>query len=144
MSRPRYETAADRSREAVAAQRWADAFNGVTVEKLPHGHDADFLATDAKGRQALVEIKTRTCTSSTYPTYHVSRDKLERLRRASDKAEYSQAVLVVQWKDRLGYIGVKKFLENATFKEGGRWDRGDRYDVEAMAEIPIRFFAFVS
>jgi hypothetical protein len=140
--RPRYETQRDRDREATVAQKWAAAFNGVTVEKLAHGHDADFLATDSRGKEALVEIKTRTCTSTNYPTYHVSADKLRRLRKTAASAG-RDALLVVQWRDRIGYISVNKFLDNCSFKEGGRWDRGDKYDVETMADIEIRHFKFI-
>lgn len=140
--RPRYETQRDRDREARTASKWASAFNGVTVEKLPHGHDADFLATDSRGKEALVEIKTRTCTSTHYPTYHVSADKLKRLRKSAEAAG-QDAILVVEWRDRVGYISVKTYLDNASLKEGGRWDRGDRHDVEIMAHVPIRLFKFI-
>lgn len=140
--RPRYETEADRQREATVGQRFAAAFNDLTMEKLPHGHDADFLATDKNGKTALVEVKTRTCTSTTYPTYHVSKDKLSRLLRNAEKGGHD-ALLLVQWRDRLGYISVKTYLANATFKEGGRWDRGDKHDVEVMADIAIRHFKFI-
>lgn len=140
--RPRYETAADRSRERRTIDKWVAAFNGVTVEKLAHHADADFLATDAKGKEAYVEVKTRTCTSTHYPTYHVSADKLRRLRKNAASAG-RDAILVVEWRDRVGYINVNTFLDNAAFKEGGRWDRNDRHDVEIMAHVPIRLFKFI-
>lgn len=142
MTRPRYETAADRKRESGVGKKFADAFVDMTVVKLEHGHRADFLATDRNGKKAYIEVKTRTCTSDHYPTYHVSSDKLRSLLRLAEKDGHD-ALLLVQWRDRLGYIPVKTFLSNATFKTGGRWDRGDEYDVEEMAEIPIRYFKFI-
>lgn len=142
MTRPRYETAADRSREARTIEKWASSFPSVTVTKLPHGHDADFLAVDSRGNEALVEVKTRTCNSDTYATYHVSADKLKRLQKNAGTSG-RDALLVVEWRDRIGYIGVNKYLDNCTFKTGGRWDRGDKYDVETMADIEISHFIFI-
>lgn len=142
MVRPRYETARDRSREQRTADKFAAAFNDLTMEKLPHGHDADFLATDKNGKEALVEIKTRTCTSTTYPTYHISKDKLDRLIRNAAK-DGRDALLVVEWRDRVGYVSVKRFLAASTFKKGGRWDRNDKHDVETMADAPISLFKFL-
>lgn len=140
--RPRYETAADRTREAGAMQRFVSAFQNVTAEKLSQGHRADFLAVDGNNRKAYVEVKTRTCTSGQYETYHVSHDKLKSLLALAEKDGYD-AVLLVQWKDKTGYIPVKRYLANATFKQGGRWDRKDKFDVEEMAEVPISLFKFI-
>lgn len=142
MTRPRYETEADRSREAKVAQKWAEAIGVSSLEKLPFGSDADFLAVNGVNREALVEIKTRTCESTTYPTYHVSADKLRRLDTAAvDSGRV--AILVVQWRDRIGYIGVRKYLRNCSYKKGGRWDRNDKHDVEEMADIEISHFKFI-
>jgi hypothetical protein len=90
-----------------------------------------------------IEIKTRTCNSNTYGTYHISKDKLLALKSLGDR-ENTKVALVVRWKDRIGYITVKTFLDNASFKMGGRWDRGDKFDVEEMAEVDIRrYFKFL-
>ena len=142
MTRPRYETEADRQRESSVGERFAAALNGVTVEKLPHGHRADFLARDTKGNEAYVEVKTRRCTSRQYDTYHISYDKLKALVSLAEK-DGRDALLLVQWKDTMGYVNIKKYLAHATFKKGGRWDRGDKFDVEEMAEAPISLFTFL-
>jgi len=142
MTRPQYETAADRTREGKVAAAFATAFKDVVVSKLPYGDRADFLLTQRGIDAAYIEIKTRTCTSKTYATYHVSKDKLEALRDKA-AADSLAPVLVVQWKDRIGFINVNEYLAAATFKQGGRWDRNDPYDVEEMAEVAIDKFQFL-
>ena len=141
MTRPRYETAEDRVREAEAAQKFADVML-LDVKKLEAGHRADFAVLDNGVEIGYLEVKTRTCNSTTYKTYHVSKDKLDAL-LALAKKENKRAALIVQWQDRAGFIGVGKFLSNATFKKGGRWDRGDKFDVEQMAEVDINLFQFL-
>lgn len=143
MPRPRYETESDRRRESKVAERFASNFNDVTVEKMPHGDRADFLVMRNGKKSAYMEIKTRTCTSRQYATYHVSKDKLTSLAKQAQKDSIA-ALLLVQWRDRLGYISVKKFLDNASYRQGGRWDRNDPFDVEEMAEVDINLFTFLN
>jgi hypothetical protein len=142
MARPRYETKADRKREAKAITVLENRL-GLRAEKMPQGHRADFSMHDTDDRiVGYVEVKTRTCNHNTYETYHVSKDKLLALQNFADR-EGKRAGLLVQWKDRTGFISVGRFLNNATFKKGGRWDRGDKFDVELMADIDINHFTFI-
>lgn len=142
MGRPRYETQADRNREAAVAERFASNYNQMVVTKLPKGHRADYLANSKGTDVAYIEIKTRTCNSTTYDTYHVSKDKLQSLQKIAEK-DGLRALLLVQWRDKAGWIEVGNFLANATFKRGGRWDRNDPFDVEEMAEVDISLFKFI-
>jgi hypothetical protein len=142
MTRPRYETAADRARELTVAEAFAKA-KSLDIRKMPHGHRADFELRREGNLIGYIEIKTRTCNSNTYGTYHISKDKLLALKSLGDR-ENTKVALVVRWKDRIGYITVKTVLDNASFKMGGRWDRGDKFDVEEMAEVDIRrYFKFL-
>lgn len=143
MTRPRYETPEDRSRELVAATTLANHFTNTSIKKLPKNDRADFLLMADGVDVGYIEVKTRTCASTTYPTYHVSKDKLLALEAKAEK-DGLRAMLLVSWVDRIGFIGVTRLLAEATFKQGGRWDRNDPADVEEMADIPINKFKFLN
>lgn len=140
MTRVRYETAADRERELAAGERFAAAAN-ATIVKLPDGACADFEVWRKGKHVGTIEIKTRTCASTDHTTYHVSKAKLKALKALATNSV--MVALVVQWTDRCGYIGVSKFLANATYSQGGRTDRGDSFDVETMAAVPVDLFTFL-
>lgn len=147
MTRKRYETQADRDREALVAKRFEAHFVdrpfNMKLEKLPQGHRADFLVLRDGVPAGLMEVKTRTCNSNDYKTYHISKDKLDTLVALADE-ESLTPILLVQWTDAIGYVYIKNYLRHATFKEGGRWDRGDKFDVEIMAEANINnLFKFI-
>ena len=142
MVRPIYETEADRKRESSAIEAFAKRYEGLTIEAMPRHHRADYKASKGDMVVAYIEVKTRTCSSKQYFTYHISKSKLDSLVRLAEGTN-AIPVLLVQWTDRSGWIGVKNYLESATFKKGGRWDRGDALDVETMAEAPINLFKFL-
>lgn len=143
MGRPLYETEADRVREAGAITVLEKAL-GMTAEKRGAHTVADFSLHDTDGRMVgVVEVKTRTCESNTYSTYHISKKKLLGLQDLADR-EGIKAGLLVQWKDRTGFISIGRFLNNASFKVGGRYDRGDKADVEVMADVDIKHFTMLT
>lgn len=142
MARRQYETEADRVREAGVIGRVTDKITGSTAEKLQYGSRADYRISVNGVPSAYVEIKTRTCTSKTYQTYHVSHDKLKALMAMAER-DGLKPLLLVQWTDKVGVISVGKYLEHATFKRGGRTDRGDHFDIEQMAEVAISRFTFI-
>lgn len=140
MSRMRYETSADLDRELAAGEKFAAA-QGSTVVKLPDDYPADFEVWRKGKHVGTIEIKTRTCSSTDHSTYHVSKSKLQALKAMA--TSNVMVALVVQWTDRCGYIGVSKFLSNATFRQSGRTDRNDPSDVETMAAVPVDMFTFL-
>lgn len=142
MVRPRYETQADLEREAAVIGALTRRITGAEAFKMEQGARADYRLVVNGSDVAYVEIKTRTCTSRTYATYHVSKDKLVSLRRLAEKNGV-KPLLLVKWKDRIGVIGVDTYLDNATFAQGGRKDRNDPFDIEEMAEVRIEKFTFI-
>lgn len=138
--RPRYETKADKEREALVAEKFARHFEDMSVEKLADQGRADYVAYQDGEPVGYIEIKVRTCQHNQYSTYFISKKKLLALQKlAGDK----KSAVVVQWTDRAGFIPVNLFLENATFRSGGRKDRNDPLDIEEMAEVDISLFRFL-
>lgn len=143
MARPRYETAADRTRESKAAALFASHYKDLKVTKMEHGAFADFEIRKGVKLVGYMEVKTRRCPSTQYRTYHVSKMKLLTLQKTARKHGV-RPVLLVQWSDKAGWIDVDTYLANATFTTGGRWDRNDPHDVEEMAEVNIKdYFRFL-
>ena len=77
MSRPRYETSADLSREDACAARVSSALSCEMVKLTGQYSRMDRLATwpRAKRRHAFVEIKCRKAMQGTYPTLMLSAAK---------------------------------------------------------------------
>lgn len=142
MPRPQYETEADRVREAKAVKKFTDRYLDTTAEKLEYGASADYRVINEGRPVAYIEVKTRTCTSYQYKTYHISKAKLIALTRLGER-DGLRPLLLVQWKDKTGVISVKKFLDNATYTRGGRYDRNDSFDIEEMAEVDISLFTIL-
>lgn len=142
MARPQYETAADREREARVIERITNRVTGSTATKLEYGACADYRLDVAGTPVAYVEVKTRTCSSKTYDTYHISHSKLKSLLSLARK-DGVKPLLLVQWTNGAGIIGVDTYLREATLKSGGRRDRNDPYDIEEMAEVSISKFTML-
>lgn len=142
MGRPLYETEADREREAKAITVLEKA-TGLSAVKRPDHTVADFSLVDDGYVVGYVEVKTRTCKSNTYSTYHISKKKLTGLMDLASR-DGVKVGLLVQWKDRSGFISIGKFLNNASYKVGGRYDRGDKADIEVMADVDIKHFTMLN
>lgn len=137
--RPIYETEDDRRRQAIAVGVLADASNSVAVPTSPlSGWDYE-LHRDGKP-VAIVEVKCRRCSRDTYPTYMVSRMKVEKLRDAALGMGIAGGLLV-RWEDSLGWLRVDNTppsgWQTAT---GGRIDRNDPLDIERVIHFPITAF----
>tara|TARA_R110000868_G_scaffold261331_3_gene519437 strand:+ start:11080 stop:11466 length:387 start_codon:yes stop_codon:yes gene_type:complete len=86
----------------------------------------------------LVEVKCRRTAMWQFPTLIMSTRKLD---RAYELAERSGVPLMVvtKWADNLGYLRVRDPYRYPV-KTGGRTDRGDEQDIEALYDIPIGKF----
>ena len=134
MSRPIYETEADRANEAAVMEtlfeRWR--CQGLRMPKLC-GVD---YALYRNGRlMAWVEIKCRSNPQSQYDTYAVSEAKMLAGRALAEQTNLP-FMLVVQWTDCLGWVQPERY----EVRSGGRRDRADAQDIESMAHIPIAEF----
>jgi hypothetical protein len=131
MTRPIYESDADRANQATVVAKLERAF-GLTAT-APRDrfapYDAVFRFTHWP---CVVEIKVRRNTRARYDTYMLSEAKYNAL-----CAVDGNALLAVQWTDQLGVVQLP--VEH-TVTTGGRADRGDSRDIERVVLIPIEAF----
>ncbi len=131
MSRPIYESDADRANQATVVAKLERAF-GLTATAPQDRfapYDAVFRFTHWP---CVVEIKVRRNTRARYDTYMLSEAKYNAL-----CAVDANALLAVQWTDQLGVVQIP--VEH-TVTTGGRADRGDSRDIERVVLIPIEAF----
>jgi len=131
MTRPIYESDADRSNQASVVAKLERAF-GLTATAPQDRfapYDAVFRFTH---RPCVVEIKVRRNTRARYDTYLLSETKYNAL-----CAVDANALLAVQWTDQLGVVQLP--VEH-TVTTGGRSDRGDSRDIERVVLIPTEAF----
>jgi hypothetical protein len=136
--RQRYETEGDRQAEEVALRGYLAGSKNVTYSKLGPSYPADFAISDPTGTVVeFVEVKCRSCLSTTYPTLQIS------LRKISDLAGLYQisgvpATLLISYHDQVKALDVSRpSWDRAKITIGGRTDRGDPSDIEPMLNIEI-------
>lgn len=139
MMRPIYETEEDQSREAQTLREFALSFPDMTFKKTPPLHSADYEIYASHGYKAYVEVKNRTNDYKKYPTYMISKSKIDSILELAN-SEGCKAGLVVRWADLIGYISLEDYVNHSETGVGGRYDRGDRQDVESVYYCPIEFF----
>jgi hypothetical protein len=134
MTRPIYESDADRSNQAGVVAKLEQAFglHAITPQSALAPFDAAFRFTH---NPCVVEVKVRRNTRKRYPTYMLSEAKYHAL--CAIDAQGANALLAVQWTDQLGVVQVP--VEH-TVSTGGRYDRGDSRDVERVVLIPTDVF----
>ena len=83
----------------------------------------------------MAEVKVRTCSIDTYPTFMLDAEKKEYMCQFA--SEYITPYLIVCWTDAIGWIDCrsKTFLST-----GGRYDRNDRSDHKLVVHYPIDGF----
>ena len=112
---------------------------GDELERLGMFAPADYAIYKKNKMTHLVQIKTRKACSMDYPTYMISATKWQEFTQtASDKK--CKTALVIKWADKIGMLinGQPDFVAH-----GGRYDRGDPYDMESMAHFYIKQFEFL-
>tara|TARA_R110000824_G_scaffold339480_2_gene525996 strand:- start:100 stop:522 length:423 start_codon:yes stop_codon:yes gene_type:complete len=134
--RPTYETSADLRNERDVAtfigHQW-----GVEMAKTPAKYPYDYVAMEGGKAFALIEIKCRNNEASKYETYIISLDKIVQCQISATIGQIA-FYLVVQFTDKLLWweFSQKEFH----IGHGGRFDRGDRQDVEPLVHIPMSYF----
>lgn len=136
--RPRYETQQDVANEQAAVAKFSALFPGAQTTRLSdEGHAFTVLAKNGRPR-IVVETKTRFNSSVKYPTFMISKTKYDALCALNKRGLHTG--ILVQWTDRLGFVPVP--VEHYT-SVGGRYDRGDRRDIETVVHIDIKKFQTV-
>jgi hypothetical protein len=133
MSRPTYESAADRLNEIDVAERICEA-QPLTYHKLPKAYSADFVFFHVDRPVVVAEVKCRTNESTTYPTYMLSVLKRHNVRALAQEIG-AKPVLIVRFTDRILQIDLG--AEPDSIEIGGRTDRGDAQDLELVCHYSI-------
>ena len=136
MARPIYETAQDRDNEEEIAKHIAERYNAKAI-KAKRLYGLDWFFEREGYVVGMVEIKARKCASSDYATYMISADKIARIRMLSSVSGIP-SFLFVAWTDCMGYINLADQPDFTAV--GGRRDRGDDQDVEALLHYQIDRF----
>ena len=141
--RPVYETQAHLQGEEGVAKKLEAWINNplATVVKTPPLAPYDYCIVKKGLISGVVEIKVRSNPSDKYPTYMIS---LEKVSQCTSHANIIGCpfYVVVQWTDKLGRW--KFDTDQYTTGIGGRTDRNDSMDQEAVIYIPIKNFSFSS
>lgn len=141
--RPIYETADDRQREWQAVEILSDATH-TFASPAPRLTGWDYELRRHGKVVAIVEVKCRNCDCYTYPTYMISKAKVERLRETALSKGVAGGLLV-HWRDALGWLRVEGMSpEDWHIETGGRTDRQDPLDIESVIHFPISQFRMIS
>ena len=131
-----YETAADLKNEREVAEMLTHAWC-ADLKKTPPKYPYDYIAIDGTEVVAFIEIKNRNNAADKYETYMISLDKIVQCQTASVISGVG-FYLVVRFTDKVMFWS---FSENQFHVEsGGRFDRGDKQDVEPVVHIPMIYF----
>jgi len=133
--RPLYETPENLHAEKVLSKKLSDIWC-CEVHKMPKTSPVD-LFVGANGKAwGFVEVKIRSNERDKYPTYMISKKKIDAAKKIFD-ATGLRTNLVVCWKDKTGYVSLN---ESYPERRGGRYDRNDSADVETVVDIDIALF----
>lgn len=141
MARPLYESARNLQDERAATtiiQQWGRC----TLTKLSVHEHIDFRAFRDNQPVALIEFKRRHNNRCQYPTYMIAKQKWDNGIRMS-KVEGIPFVLVIKWVDGYHFLQVNDNTPH-TLAQGGRYDRGDKLDIEQMVYIDTNLFKFIA
>jgi len=134
-----YESPEDRANQLAIAHIVSELWPVVLTEHEPLSHQ-DFTFSYKGEAVFIAEIKCRTNLRARYPTYKLSRHKIEHgLDRQWEKR--ITFVLIVRWKDGIFWRWcTDKDLSPERTRWGGREDRNDPQDVGPETHIPIGEF----
>lgn len=137
--RPMYETTEDLKREERALQLFSNRF-GLEWKKIrrldSYTPDATFWRDDE--RVGVGEVKCRTFEIGRYPTYLISKAKIDSI---VERWHPVPMVLIVSWVNETAWtLATFEQIEKWEVQRGGRTDRGDDMDIEDCYMIPIDKF----
>lgn len=138
--RPIYERPNDRTRQGEII-RVLTAATGLRAEPTVPLVGWDFtLFRPDNTVSALVEVKARNHERLRYPTYIISRAKIDALAEDAERNGCTGGLLV-GWQDETGWVRVNHPIRQTwNVIRGGRRDRNDPADIEPMYEIPHESF----
>jgi hypothetical protein len=136
---PHYETKEDLDRETRTLKIFClnmRCTHKKVMEKDDYSPDATFWRYGK--RVAVGEVKVRTCASTDWETYMISKAKIDSVFECWHPLPF---ILIVAWTDRIGWVAVTD-ASRQQWKviPGGRVDRGDPRDIEDCYHIPIDSF----
>jgi len=133
--RPVYETQtnlkAEQELAAYAAFKWK-----CEMRKQDKFNQFDYVAIRKRKVLAFVELRCRSNELLKYPSCFITANKLAHA-HSMNSATGLPILFLVQWSDRTGFADLTK---KYPITIGGRTDRNDKADIEAVAEIPISEF----
>ena len=133
--RPMYENANDLRSEKNLISYVSDCWN-VASYKLPMSYKIDYVMYRNESPVGFAEVKVRTHTFGTFPTYIISLAKVMEARRLARETN-TKSILIVSWTDRTGYLD---FFSHHQIRHGGRSDRNDWQDQEPMCHFDLKHF----
>ncbi len=133
--RPVYETSGDLSNEVSLARRLELKWN-CQLKKQDKFNQFDYVAVRNRNITAFIEMRTRNVLSTAYDSCFISVNKLQAA-QSMYMATGLPCLFVVSWKDTVGYANM---LDKYEVVVGGRVDRDDPADIEAVGLIPIKSF----
>jgi len=133
--RPMYENDNDLRSEKNLISYVSDCWN-VASYKLPMSYKIDYVMYRNESLVGFAEVKVRTHTFGTFPTYIISLAKVMEARRLARETN-TKSILIVSWTDRTGYLD---FFSHHQIRHGGRSDRNDWQDQEPMCHFDLKYF----
>jgi len=133
--RPMYENDNDLRSEKNLISYVSDCWN-VASYKLPMSYKIDYVMYRNESPVGFAEVKVRTHTFGTFPTYIISLGKVMEARRLARETN-TKSILIVSWTDRTGYLD---FFSHHQIRHGGRSDRNDWQDQEPMCHFDLKHF----
>ena len=137
MSRPLFETDADRKREAQTLERIMMHTSAHAIKLAIRDH-LDYAMLKNGQVIALIEIKNRRITHDTYATVMIEYKKAEHARQIAFETGVP-CFLFVQWMDALGFIN---FASDFELGVNGRKDRHSE-DYGLVAYYPTERFKII-
>ena len=130
-----YENDNDLRSEKNLISYVSDCWN-VASYKLPMSYKIDYAMYRNERPVGFAEVKCRTHTFGTFPTYIISLAKVMEARRLARETN-TKSILIVSWTDRTGYLD---FFSHHQIRHGGRSDRNDWQDQEPMCHFDLKHF----
>lgn len=133
--RPTYENKDHLAKEQELAEFVASKWQ-CDMRKQDKFNQFDYVAMRGGKVTAFVELRCRSNPIDKYPNCFITSSKLAHA-HAMHGATGLPILFLVSWVDAIGFADLTK---RYSITVGGRTDRGDKADVEAVAEIPIGDF----
>ena len=130
-----YENDNDLRSEKNLISYVSDCWN-VASYKLPMSYKIDYVMYRNESPVGFAEVKVRTHTFGTFPTYIISLAKVMEARRLARETN-TKSILIVSWTDRTGFLD---FFSHHQIRHGGRSDRNDWQDQEPMCHFNLKDF----